>query len=62
MQSSPAFDQYKLEMFNEPTTGREDVDSDDEVDGNDNGHSSKVDQMLSRYLDIWKKMRTTYWL
>lgn len=46
--SSPAFDQYELEMFNEPTTGREDVDSEDEDNCNDNGDSSKVDQMLSR--------------
>ena len=50
--SSPAFDQYQLDMFNEPTTGREGVDSDDEDDADNNGDVSKVDQMLSRYLDM----------
>ncbi|KAL9188712.1 hypothetical protein ACHAXT_007090 [Thalassiosira profunda] len=49
----PSFDQYPLEMINEPPTGN---GGDSDEDGDDNAgcantDSSKVQQMLSRYLD-----------
>eukprot|EP00578_Thalassiosira_sp_NH16_P005480 CAMPEP_0181134386 /NCGR_PEP_ID=MMETSP1071-20121207/32061_1 /TAXON_ID=35127 /ORGANISM="Thalassiosira sp., Strain NH16" /LENGTH=359 /DNA_ID=CAMNT_0023220903 /DNA_START=403 /DNA_END=1485 /DNA_ORIENTATION=- len=47
----PSFQHHDLEMVNEPPTGAGIDDSDDE-DGEIGCDSSKVDQMLSRYLDM----------
>ena len=48
----PSFEQYDLEMLNEPHSGNAN-DSDEEDEGGcSNVDSSKVDQMLSRYLDM----------
>ncbi|KAL7538152.1 hypothetical protein ACHAXR_008327 [Thalassiosira sp. AJA248-18] len=49
------FDHHDLEMINEPITGRrnDDSDEDDNDDfGCSNNDASKVDQMLSRYMDM----------
>jgi pre-rRNA-processing protein TSR4 len=55
--SAPSFVHYELEMINEPV-GKTQNDSSDEEDGDDelgasyNIDASKVDSMLSRYLDM----------
>lgn len=49
----PSFEHNDLEMMDEPSTGRGNGDSDDEDDAEcSNIEASRVDQMLSRYLDI----------
>ncbi|KAL7552726.1 hypothetical protein ACHAWF_015962 [Thalassiosira exigua] len=51
--ASPSFEQHDLEMIDEPPTGsgRDNNDSDEDEDDEIGGDSSKVDSMLSRYLD-----------
>ena len=51
----PSFEQHDLEMLDEPPTNRgrnDDSDEDDDDNVCTNIDGSKVDQMLSRYLDI----------
>ena len=55
----PSFEHYDLYMINEPLTRKRtgdgvdsDDDEEDDVDGSGNIDVSKVEQMLSRYLDV----------
>jgi pre-rRNA-processing protein TSR4 len=54
----PSFQRYNLEMFNEPPSTKlvhsdeDDDDDDDEMVSDNNIDSSKVNQMLSKYLDM----------
>jgi len=47
----PSFEHHDLEMIDEPPTGRGNDDSDEDDDDDAGIDASKVDQMLSRYLD-----------
>jgi len=48
--NAPSFEYYDLDMFNEPYSSQTNDSDDEEDDGNVD--SSRVDQMLSRYLDM----------
>eukprot|EP00584_Thalassiosira_punctigera_P016097 CAMPEP_0172567160 /NCGR_PEP_ID=MMETSP1067-20121228/114874_1 /TAXON_ID=265564 ORGANISM="Thalassiosira punctigera, Strain Tpunct2005C2" /NCGR_SAMPLE_ID=MMETSP1067 /ASSEMBLY_ACC=CAM_ASM_000444 /LENGTH=241 /DNA_ID=CAMNT_0013358445 /DNA_START=45 /DNA_END=766 /DNA_ORIENTATION=+ len=48
----PSFEQHDLEMIDEPPTGSGNDDSDDDDDDDAGCSASKVDQMLSRYLEM----------
>jgi len=49
---SPAFDHIDLEMLDEPPAGRGNADDSDDDDDDDGECATKVDQMLSKYLDM----------